>query len=138
VINALWERMHEQVTDGSEPPAGILMELADFNQVLRDDLGNGVGGVRLPSLEVPTAIYTSGNQADPNIPPFLQQIGNLACFLAGSVAPLDVATLNMLYPNRGAYRSQVSLAVKALKSQGLLLQSDAVRVKRRAQAGIPD
>lgn len=138
VINALWERMHEQVTDGSEPPAGILMELADFNQVLRDDLGNGVGGVRLPSLEVPTAIYTSGNQADPNLPPFLQQIGNLACFLAGSVAPLDVATLNMLYPNRGAYRSQVSLAVKALKSQGLLLQSDAVRVKRRAQAGIPD
>ena len=132
VFNALWERMQEQVLDGSPPPEGILMEVDGF-QVQRDELGNGVGGVRLPSVEVPLNIYTSGNQADPNLPAALQPLGNLACFLAGSVAPLDEATRHMLYPDYGSYRSQISLAVKALKSQGLLLQSDAIRIKRQAK-----
>jgi hypothetical protein len=137
VLNALWERMHEQVTGGASPPAGILMDVQG-DMVQRDDLGNGLGGVRLPSMEVPTNTYTSGNQADPALPPLLQQIGNLACFLSGSVTPLDDTTLNMLYRNRGAYRSQISRAVKSLKSQGLLLQSDAVRIKKLAKDGYLD
>ena len=106
--------------------------------VQRDALGNGLGGVRLPSMEVPTNTYTSGNQADPGLPPFLQQIGNLACFLAGSVTPLDDTTLNMLYIDPGAYRSQIALAVNSLKSQGLLLQSDAIRINQRAKDGYLD
>jgi hypothetical protein len=95
-----------------------------------------LGGVRLPSMGVPTATYISGNEADPALPPVLQFIGNLACFLAGSVTPFDEAILDMLYPNRGKYRSQISHAVKSLKSQGLLLQIDAVKIKKMAQSGI--
>ena len=128
VFNALWERMHEQTTDGSPPPAGSVMEV-DFGSVVTDEFGSGLGGVRPPSIEVPVATYTSGNVADPTLPPFLQQIGNLACFLAGSVTPFDDATLQMLYPNRGQYVSGVAQAVESLKSQGLLLQGDAVKIK---------
>ena len=39
----------------------------------------------------------------------------------------------MLYPDYGTYRSQISRAVKALKSQKLLLQSDAIRIKKQAK-----
>jgi hypothetical protein len=137
VFNALWERMQEQSTKGTSPPAGVLMETFNGNVEL-DEFGNGLGGVRLPSINVPTATYTSGNVADPTLPLFLQPIGNLACFLAGSVTPFDEATLDMLYPNHETYVSQVSHAVKSLKSQGLLLQSDAVKIKELAQEGIPD
>ena len=135
VFNALWERMQEQSAKGTSPPAGVLIDtIGGIVQV--DEFDNGLGGVRLPSMDVPTATYTSGNVADPALPPFLQAIGNLACFLAGSVTPFDEATLDMLYPNRGKYRSQISHAVKSLKSQGLLLQSDAVKIKKMAQSGI--
>jgi hypothetical protein len=133
VFNALWERMQEQSVNGTPPPAGVLM---DVDQL--DEFGNGVAGVRLPSMDVPTATYTSGNVADPSLPPFLRFIGNLACRLSGSVTPFDELTLNMLYPNHGKYVNQISHAVKSLKSQGLLLQSDAVKIKALAQEGIAD
>ena len=92
----------------------------------------------MPSMGVPTATYTPGNVADPSLPPILVFIGNLACRLSGSVTPFDELTLNMLYPEDGVYVSQVNHAVKSLKSQGLLLQSDAVKIKELAQEGIPD
>ena len=90
------------------------------------------------AMEMPTATYISGNQADPNLPPFLQQIGNLACFLSGSVFPFDQATLDGLYRNDGQYTSGVAAAVNSLKSQGLLLQRDAVTIKKAAVSGVPD
>jgi len=116
----------------------VLPMNVDGGEVQKDDLGNGLGGVRLPSLEVPTNIYTSGNRTDPTLPDFLQRLGNLACFLAGSVEPLDEATLNMLYRNNGVYRSQISHPVKSLKSEGLLLQGDAIRIKALASKWLLD
>ena len=133
VFNALWERMQEQSANGSAPPDGILMDINSDGSIQLDEFGNGLGGVRLPSMEVATATYTSGNSADPSLPPFLRQIGNLACRLSGSVSPFDEETLTMLYPNHGKYRSQISQAVNSLKSKGLLLQSDAVKIKEMAK-----
>jgi len=131
VLNALWERMQEQVADGSPPPAGVVMDqMGGFLD--RDAEGNVTGGVRLPSMEVPTATYVSTNQPDPNLPPFLQPFADLACFLAGSVVPFDAATLDSLYRNHGTYVSGVAQSVKALKDQGLLLQRDAIKIKTAA------
>jgi len=139
VFNALWERMQEQSVKGTPPPAGVLMDVdTSDGSIQLDDFGNGLAGVRLPSMDVPTATYKSGNVADPSLPGFLQGLGNLACFLAGSVTPFDESTLHMLYPSDSKYESQVVQAVKSLKSQGLLLQSDAVKIKELAQEGIPD
>ena len=136
VLNALWERMQEQVADGSPPPPGVVMDTVmdeEMNLVLdRDAQDNVTGGVRLPSMEVPTAEYVSTNQADPNLPLFLQQIGNLACRFAGSVFPFDTATLDSLYRNHGRYVREVAQSVKALKDQGLMLQRDAIKVKTAA------
>ncbi len=107
VITALWKRMQEQIEQGSVPPAGILME--DIDGVLvRDALGNVQGGVRLPSMEALVATYLSTNLADPDLPPNLVGIGNLACRLSGAVSPFDQTTLDDLYPNHGVYVKQVS------------------------------
>jgi len=131
VFNALWENMEKQVRKGRVPPAGVQMDVVS-GVVQRDAFGNGLGGVRLPVMEVPTATYTPGNQADPNLPPLLQFIGNLACFLASSVTPFDAATLDDLYRNRGAYVSQVARATNALQMQGLLLPKDAQKIRDAA------
>jgi hypothetical protein len=131
VFNALWENMEEQVRKGRVPPAGVQMDVVN-GVVQRDAFGNGLGGVRLPAMQAPTAAYTPGNQADPNLPPVLQAIGNLACFLASSVTPFDEATLDDLYPNHGAYVRQVVHATNALQMQGLLLPKDAQKIRDAA------
>ena len=131
VLNALWERMQEQIMTGAIPPAGILMDQVN-GALVRDAAGNVMGGVRLPAMEVPTATYGSTNHAADGLPPFLEFFGNLACRLSGSVFPFDEVTLDGLYQNHGTYVSQVNEAVNALKEQGLLLQSDAVTIKEQA------
>jgi hypothetical protein len=131
VLNALWERMQEQVMTGAIPPAGVLMDQVD-GALVRDAADNVTGGVRLPAMEVPTATYGSTNHAAAGLPPFLEFFGNLACRLSGSVFPFDEATLDGLYQNHGTYVSEVNSAVEALKNQGLLLQSDAVTIKEQA------
>jgi len=132
VLNALWERMQEQVLDGDVPPAGVLMDTSATLQLERDANGNVLGGVRLPSITAPTATYLSVATANPFLPPFLAGFAGLVCRLSGAVDPFDQATLDGLYPNHGAYVSAVGKGVKALKTQGLLLQQDAVKIKTTA------
>ena len=86
----------------------------------------------MPSIAVPTATYVSEASVNPFLPPPLQFFGSLVCLLSGAVEPFDQATLDSLYPNHGAYVSQVANAVKGLKAQGLLLQQDASTVKKAA------
>jgi hypothetical protein len=129
VLNALWENMEQQVRGGRVPPAGVQMDVDPASgQVLRDAFGNGLGGVRLPSMDVPRATYTPGNVADPSLPDLLQFIGNLACRLSSSVTHFDPATLNDLYPNHGSYLNQVARAANGLSEQGLLLMKDRQKI----------
>jgi hypothetical protein len=127
VFNALWENLEQQVRRGVEPPPGVQMDVVN-GVVQRDEFGNGLGGVRLPSLEAPIATYTPGNSADLNLPPFLQGIGNLACFLASSVAPFDAATLGELYPKHGTYVNEVARAANRLRAEGFLLNTDQTTI----------
>ena len=131
VFNAMWENLEDQVRKGRTPPVGVQMEV-DGGIVQRDVYGNGLGGIRLPAMEAPLATYTPGNVADPTLPPLLQQIGNLACFLASSVTPFDEATLDSLYPQRGRYVSQVAIAAARLRAEGFLLLEDRQEIMRTA------
>jgi len=135
VINALWERMQEQIVDGDVPPAGVLLDTTfagPLGALVRDGDNNVTGGVRLPSMEAPTATYVSSATANPFLPPPLVGIANLVCRLSGAVEPFDAATLDAHYPDHGTYVSQVVESANDLKSQGLLLQQDAVTVKTAA------
>ena len=127
VLNALWKRMEQQVRFGRRPPGGLVMD-DDAGTLRRDGFDNVEGGVRLPSLEAPVATYASTNFADPSLPPALQQFGNLACFLSGSVFPFSEETLDELYPRRFSYFAGVWRSVFKLRRQGLLLREDAVDI----------
>lgn len=133
VLNALWERMQEQIYDGEVPPAGVVLDTS-AGGLVRDALGNVTGGVRLPSMEAPTATYVSQASANPFLPPVLGGIANLACRLSGAVVPFDAATLGALYPDHGSYVSQVVGSANDLKGQGLLLQQDVQTIKKAAAA----
>jgi hypothetical protein len=132
VLNALWERMQEQVLDGAVPPAGVLMDTSASFDLLRDANENVLGGVRLPSITAPTATYVSTATANPALPAFLAGFANLVCRLSGAVQPFDQATLDGLYPEHAAYVSAVADGANSLKAQGLLLQQDAVKIKAAA------
>jgi hypothetical protein len=130
ILNALWDAMEQQVQRGRIPPAGLQMNTdPSTGSIQRDFFGNGTGGVRLPALTVRTATYTPGNIADPSLSDILQAIGNLACFLASSVTPLEQETLDALYPNRDVYVKQVVRAANDLSRQGLLLPKDAQKIR---------
>lgn len=127
VFNALWENMEKQVNHGRTPPAGRQMDVVD-GVVQRDEFGNGLGGIRLPSMTVPTATYTPGNQAAPDLPPFLQPLAILACRLAGSVTPFDVLTEAELYPHHATYVTKVLLAAFKLRFERFLLRTDQEKI----------
>jgi hypothetical protein len=130
ILNALWDAMEQQVQKGRIPPAGLQMNTdPTTGAIQRDVFGNGTGGVQLPAMTVRTATYTPGNIADPSLPGLLRAIGNLACFLASSVTPLEQETLDALYPNRGVYLNQVVRATNDLSQQGLLLPKDAQKIR---------
>jgi hypothetical protein len=132
VLNALWERMREQVTRGLEPPPGVLMDASPPATINRDAFGNALGGIRVPAMEVPTATYAPNNVANPTLPPFLIPLANLACRLSGSVFPFDQATLDELYPNHGSYVYPVNHAANDLERAGFLLPQDAQTIRRAA------
>lgn len=135
VVNALWDAMEKQTRRGRTPPDGVLMEIDPATgRVARDAFGNGLGGVRLPAMSVPTATYTPGNSADPGLPGFLIGIGNLACRLASSVTPFDQATLDELYPREHSYITRVWFAALRLSHEGFLLHEDRNKIIRTAAA----
>ena len=104
------------------------MQTNAAGEIERDAFGNGLGGVRLPAMDVPTATYIPGNVADPSLPPFLQDIGNLACRLASSVEAFDQATIDSLYPDHRAYVRQVIRSARKQRRLGFLLREDAAKV----------
>jgi hypothetical protein len=108
------------VNIGHEPPVAPRMEInAAGTDVARDAHGNGLGGIRLPQLEAPTATLTgTGNRpADTN--PI-----SIFCVLFGTTTPFDAATLAGLYPDHGAYVRAFTAATLRLARDGFLLPED--------------
>jgi hypothetical protein len=118
-----WER------HGVAPPTAPRIALADDGlTVLRDRLGNALGGLRLAPFAVPVAVDTGVNDNPPG--------GTGLCFLNGTHIPFDRATLEALYPDRPAYQRPFADAVRQNVRAGYLLPADAREMLRDAQASI--
>lgn len=110
--------------DGIQPPTAPYLEFDGLTKV-RNELGLAQGGIQLSQVQVPTAINTGSNS------------GELFCFLFGSYAPMDSATLASLYRNHGQYVSRVSQATSANVAAGYLLRGDAQNdIRTAAQSDI--
>ncbi len=133
LYNAMWDAMEKQVVSAIAPPSGDLMEVDPNNELAFDTFGNALGGIRLPQLDVPTASYTFPNTADPNLPGFLQLIGNLVCRLSGNVIAFDEATLDSLYPKPQDFQIPFNQAVDDLVAARFLLPEDAAKLRLPSQ-----
>jgi len=86
----------------------------------RDGFGNALGGIRLPQMEVPTAVNNGTNT------------GPGACPRWGYTQDFPAQTLAALYPYHGPYVSQVSNAIDQDLVDGFLLAPDAERTLEEA------
>jgi len=120
VVNAAQEHLLRWVKDGTPPPIAPLIETIGPD-VVRDELGLALGGIRIADLEVPTA-YNVGFNSGAH--PF--------CPLLGPHIPFDEDTLDALYPTHGSYVEQVSAVVQDNLAAGYITKRDARETRTEA------
>ena len=127
VVNAAIRHLHNWIKDGVEPPEMPRVEMVASDpqpEVVRDQHGNGLGGIRLPDLEVPTASHSGfGTQRE----------GSRFGFLYGTATDFDGKQLAALYRSSSHYVDAWNTALDRLIEQGMVLPEDAPAM--RAQAG---
>jgi hypothetical protein len=120
LMDAAFAALREWVDHGHQPPVAPRMQInAAGTDVARDSFGNGVGGIRLPQLDVPTATLTgTGNRPADGNPV------SIFCILFGTTTAFSAATLSALYPSHDAYVQAFTAATKRLAKQDFLLPRD--------------
>ena len=99
---------------GGGPPPSAPSLAVDGDRFVLDEVGNAVGGVRTPVVEVPTARLSGF--ADPSAPP--------VCALFGETELLDGDTLRRRHGSRAAFVSAYSRAVERAIADGFVCEED--------------
>ena len=126
VYNAAIRHLYAWIRDGTQPPKMPRIEVnpdTQMPEVVRDDHGNAVGGIRLPDLEVPSATHTGFG---------VRQEGNRFGFLYGTAADFDQEKLSALYPNAEAYLTAWTSALDRSVDEGMVLTEDANSMREQA------
>ena len=101
------------IADGVEPPSAEPIR-TDGSTIVRDEAGLALGGVRTPSVDVPTSALSGEG------PPGSE----LLCRLFGSSTPFDAATLASRYGSRDAYLEQFDASLDDAVAAGFVRQAD--------------
>ncbi len=112
---------------GTTPPASRLYSLSEENGktvMLKDAVGNVVGGVRPPELEAPRGVYKESNSG----PGF--------CRLYGGFVPFAPEKLREMYPAAGAFVSKFDAAIAKAVNERFLLPEDAALLRASRPATI--
>jgi hypothetical protein len=104
------------VRDGTLPPEGTRFQFDDSGALARDADGNALGGIRLPPIDVPVAIYRSD-----------------LCNLGGITIPFTEVQLQQRYPTHADYYCQMKAATERSLAEGFLLPEDAVDLMHRVE-----
>ncbi len=120
-LRAAIQRLDEWAAGGAPAPeaAPIDVRAGDPHEVVRDELGNARGGLRLPHVEAPLGRFTPSNGTERLMPGF---------------EPFDAATLALLYPSDDSYVEAVDAAAARATDQGVLLPADAELIRSEARA----
>ncbi|TAK86119.1 MAG: hypothetical protein EPO09_19905 [Aquabacterium sp.] len=119
------------ITDGTPPPTVARLQRTDIGFVKDDELGNPMGGLRLPDLDVPIARYGVFNNGPRN---FWSFWATFACMSGGSVKPFDADTLRARYPSDQAYYQAYKQAADKLLQAGFLRPAGHAQLLNAAQA----
>ncbi len=101
---------------GSPPPRAPRVTVTPGTPptIARNELGLAQGGIRLPQVEVPTAVVSGESGGGPGF-----------CSLFGKTVPLDAAQLASLYPTHRDYVSAFTKATDRAQHDGFILPADA-------------
>jgi hypothetical protein len=114
VVDAAVRALDRWVRDGdaARPPASPRLQLAGQGFAL-DPLGNALGGIRTPHVEVPTAVLSGlGNGGAP------------IAFLTGTTVPLDREQLAGRYGTKAAYVARFRESAEATLAAGFFVAED--------------
>ena len=124
VLDAAISDLNRWVRTGTAPPHAPRLDLVAgaTPTIKRDALGNALGGIRTPELDVPTAVLSGDAPAG----------SSLTCKLFGSTVPFTTATLTSLYPTHAAYVTKFDQAAGRAVKAGFLLPADATQIEAAA------
>jgi hypothetical protein len=122
VVRAAYAALITWIVDGTPPPSSPRIE-ADGDTLVRDDLGNVLGGIRTPAVDAPVSALSGTNPAE-----------SVFCSLFGAAAPFTDAQLADLYADHDDYVAQVTASADAAVEAGFLLPADRDAVVSEAEA----
>jgi hypothetical protein len=108
------------VRKGTAPPRAMPLQTKPNGAtaaIVLDEFGNGVGGVRNPYVDVPTATY------------FTNSTGPGNCREMGHTASFDAARLKTLHGSSKNYANKVAQSVDRLVRERWLTEGDGKRIK---------
>lgn len=108
------------------PPRASRLQLASSSppEIARDSLGNAIGGVRTPAVDVPVAALSG------NAPPGASAL----CSLFGSTVPFDSNTLTRLYHDESGYVGAYGASLEKAVAGGFILRDDRDALLGRARS----
>ena len=122
VYDAALHHLNRWIDGGDPPPAQPRIAFTgEPPEVVRNEHGIAVGGIRLPQADVPVAV----NSSIPLAP-------DIFSLLRGSSEPLPVTVLDALYSDESAYVSRFTEAARAAEHSGVLLARDFAAVIEEA------
>jgi len=128
VAQAALEHLVRWVLEGVAPPTAPRLEVDDTGSDFRKDaLGNVLGGIRTPWVDVPVAVLSG-----------LGQSGDSFAFLFGRTTPFDEATLSDLYPGgKAEYLERFETSLDATIADGFVRTEDRAEILSIAAASYP-
>ena len=125
VVRAALRHLDRWVRDGAAAPSAEPLEVHGREFVL-DGVGNVLGGVRTPAVDVPTMVH-SGLSA-PDAP--------IMCRLFGRSMPLPTERLAELHPSREGYLAAYAEATDRAVAAGFVLPEDRAAVLGEADPSV--
>lgn len=119
------------VDTGIAPPKAPRMQRTGMGFVKRDELGNAMGGLRLPDMDTPLVQYGMLGNFPTNS---LGMWTGFACIAGGNTKPLEAGIVRARYPNEAAYRQAYKQRADKLLQDGFLLPIDHARLLKAAEA----
>jgi hypothetical protein len=130
MVNVGTKDLEEWSEGGSPPPLAPRGEYVNSKTLKKNSLGEALGGIRYPEIEVPIGIQTSENSAAPPPNPYPD---SAFCQLLGGNVPFSEETLNGLYSNYGEYVDKVKADTEKLEGEGFVLPEDGARLIEAAE-----
>lgn len=124
LVQAALRALERWVAEGVRPPASPRLVL-EGNGFATDELGNALGGIRTPHVDVPVAVLSGlGNGGSP------------LAFLAGCTKPFPRQRLVELYGTRAEYVERFRASAEQAVAAGFLLEEDLEEIVAIAAANV--